>query len=68
MQSYRFAAALALALAAGAAGCDDDDETGPSNPRFTAALTTAKEVNPNPPITSNATGTTNFTVLQRFCA
>jgi hypothetical protein len=42
MPKQQLAAALVLALAAGAAGCDDDDETGPGNPRLTAALTTAK--------------------------
>ena len=61
MQRHQLAAALVLALAAGVAGCDDDDETGPSNPRFTAALAAGNEVNPDPPITSNATGTTTFT-------
>lgn len=61
MPRHQWTAALALALAAGTAGCDDDDETGPSNPRFTAALATTKEVNPPAPITSNATGTASFT-------
>jgi hypothetical protein len=60
MHTHRFVGALALALAAGVAGCDDDDETGPSNPRFTAALATSKEVSPDPPITSGATGSTAF--------
>ena len=62
MHRHQSIAALVLALAVGVAGCDDDDdETGPSNPQFTAALTTASEVNPNPAITSGATGTTTFT-------
>jgi Cu/Zn superoxide dismutase len=50
MHRHQAIAALVLALAIGVAGCDDDDETGPSNPQFTAALTT-----------TSATGTTTFT-------
>lgn len=61
MLKHQLAAALVLALAAGAAGCDDDDETGPGAPRFTAALATTNEVSPPTPITSGATGTTTFT-------
>jgi Cu/Zn superoxide dismutase len=62
MQRHQLAAALVLALAAGAAGCDDDDETGPDTPRFTAALAASKEVEPPTPITSGAAGTTSFTL------
>ena len=62
MQRHQLAAAVLLALAAGTLGCDDDDETGPDNPRFTAALAASKEVEPPTPITSGATGTTAFTL------